>query len=91
MRKMSGMMSTTTDDVNAKTPWRKDAEKIENVLAALIIDAAIEVHRTLGGPGLLESLYEEALYQELKLRNVPVQAQVQIPESKSRLFTRHKF
>jgi len=34
MRKMSGMMSTTTDDVNAKTPWRKDAEKIENVLAA---------------------------------------------------------
>ncbi len=58
---------------------RKDAEKIENVLATLIIDAAIEVHRTLGGPGLLESLYEEALYQELKLRNIQVQAQVHIP------------
>ncbi len=37
------------------------------------------MHKTLGGPGLLESLYEEALYQELKLRNVPVQMQVQIP------------
>ncbi len=72
------MMSTITD-INAKTPRRQDAEKIENVLAALIVDAAIEVHRTLGGPGLLESLYEEALYQELKLRNVSVQAQVHIP------------
>ncbi len=71
-------MSTATD-INAKSPRRHDAEKIENVLAAVIVDAAIEVHRTLGGPGLLESLYEEALYQELRLRNVSVQAQVQIP------------
>lgn len=70
-------MSAT--DINAKTPSHKDAEKTENILAAQIVDAAIEVHRTLGGPGLLESLYEEALYQELKLRNIPVQAQVQIP------------
>ncbi len=29
------MMSTTTD-INAKTPSHKDAEKIENVLAALL-------------------------------------------------------
>jgi GxxExxY protein len=61
------------------TQRREDAEKIENILATLVVDAAIEVHRTLGGPGLLESLYEEALYQELKLRNIPVQSQVQIP------------
>jgi len=67
-------MSLFTDSINAKTPGREDAKKIENILAALIVDAAVEVHRTLGGPGLLESLYEE-----LKLRNVPVQAQVQIP------------
>ena len=57
----------------------RDTEKIENILATQIIDAAIEVHRTLGGPGLLESLYEEALHQELKLRDISVQAQVQIP------------
>ena len=65
-----------TTDINAEAPSRKDAEKIENVLASEIIDAAIEVHRSLGGPGLLESLYEEALYHELKLRNISVQAQV---------------
>ena len=68
-----------TTDINAATPSRQDAEKIENILASGIIDAAIEVHRSLGGPGLLESLYEEALYHELKLRNIPVQAQIYIP------------
>lgn len=68
-----------TDEINAETRGRRDAEKIENLLAAQVIDAAIEVHRTLGGPGLLESLYEEALHQELKLRDISVQAQVQIP------------
>ena len=72
-------MRSFTDDNNAKTPSREDARKIENILAAQIVGAAIEVHRALGGPGLLESLYEEALYQELKLRNVSVQAQVAIP------------
>lgn len=34
-----------------------------------IINAAIEVHRILG-PGFLESIYEEALCYELKLRNI---------------------
>jgi hypothetical protein len=53
---MLGMMSTATD-FNAKAPRREDAEKIENVVAALIVDAVIEVHRTLGGPGLLESCF----------------------------------
>ncbi len=33
----------------------------ENEIAKVIVEAAIEVHRTLGGPGLLESVYEEAL------------------------------
>lgn len=65
--------------INAETQRREDAEKIENLLSEKVIDAAIEVHRTLGGPGLLESLYEDALYHELKLRNIPVQSQVQIP------------
>ena len=48
---------------SAETESRKDAEKIENLLSEQILDAAIEVHRTLGGPGLLESLYEDALFQ----------------------------
>jgi len=33
----------------------------ENELSQHILNAAIEVHRTLGGPSLLESVYEEAL------------------------------
>ena len=45
--------------LNAETQRRCDAEKIENILSEQIRQAAIEVHRTLGGPGLLESLYED--------------------------------
>lgn len=33
----------------------------ENEISKHIVECAIEVHRTLGGPGLLESVYEEAL------------------------------
>ncbi len=44
----------------------------EDKLSYLIIGAAIEVHKTLGGPGLLESVYEEALVWELRQRNLYV-------------------
>ena len=37
----------------------------ENEISSHIVSAAIEVHKTLGGPGLLESVYEEALVWEL--------------------------
>ena len=47
----------------------------ENKVAKIIVDAAVEVHRTLGGPGLLESLYEEALAHELELRGLTVKRQ----------------
>ncbi|MEK7700019.1 MAG: GxxExxY protein [Planctomycetota bacterium] len=43
-------------------------------LTEQIISAAIEVHRTLG-PGLLESIYEEALCYEFSLRGVPFERQ----------------
>lgn len=43
-----------------------------------IIGAAIEVHRELG-PGLLESIYEQALCQELSLRAIPHRRQVEVP------------
>ena len=51
---------------------------IHNELSGEIIGAAIEVHRVLG-PGLLESLYEEALVVELGLRNIRVARQVEVP------------
>ncbi len=50
----------------------------ENELSHIIIGAAIEVHRELGGPGLLESIYEEALCAELALRGLYVERQVDV-------------
>ncbi|MGI6209097.1 MAG: GxxExxY protein [Anaerolineae bacterium] len=49
-----------------------------NALTEQIIGAAIEVHRHLG-PGLLESVYEEALAVELELRGIPFGRQVAVP------------
>jgi GxxExxY protein len=51
----------------------------ENEISRVILDAAIEVHRTLGGPGLLESVYEEALAWELELRGLTVERQKAVP------------
>ena len=53
----------------------------ENEISKIILDAAIEVHRTLGGPGLLESVYEEALAEELRLRGLSVERQLPVPIS----------
>ena len=51
---------------------------MENELSNKIIGAAIEVHRTLGGPGLLESIYEAALCHELTLRGLQIQRQLPV-------------
>lgn len=51
----------------------------ENQISNIVIGAAIEVHRVLGGPGLLESLYEESLYYELKSRRLEVGRQIDVP------------
>ena len=48
---------------------------MENELSHQIIGASIEVHRTFGGPGLLESIYEAALCHELTLRGLRIQRQ----------------
>ncbi|MGC1879385.1 MAG: GxxExxY protein [Rhabdochlamydiaceae bacterium] len=52
---------------------------MEKDLSQVIIDAAKEVHRHLGGPGLLESVYESALCHELSLQGVATQRQLPIP------------
>jgi GxxExxY protein len=53
----------------------------ENELSRTIIGAAIEVHRVLGGPGLLETVYEEAFVEELCLRGLQVERQQPVPIS----------
>ena len=47
---------------------------MKDTLTEQIIAAAIEVHRVLG-PGLLESIYEEALCVELSLRGITFERQ----------------
>ena len=47
----------------------------ENEISQHVVGAAIEVHRELGGPGLLEDIYEEALCQELTVQGLNVQRQ----------------
>ena len=47
-------------------------------LSYLIIQAAIEIHRTLG-PGLLESAYRTCMRYELGVRNLKFQSEVVIP------------
>ena len=52
---------------------------MEDEISYKIIGAAIEVHRTLGGPGLLESIYESSLCHELKIRGLQIQKHIVIP------------
>jgi GxxExxY protein len=61
------------------TPCEWSELVTENELSHEIIGAAIEVHKELGGPGLLEEHYEEAFCCELELRGLTVRRQVQIP------------
>lgn len=57
----------------------EDGDKPENKISNHIVSAAIEVHRQLGGPGLLESVYEEALAYELELRGRRIERQKSVP------------
>jgi len=50
---------------------------VADALTEKIIGAAIEVYKVLG-PGLLESIYEQALLHELFLRNLEVSSQIEI-------------
>lgn len=51
----------------------------ENKTTGEIVDAAIEMHRTLGGSGLLENVYEEALAYELRQHHIYVERQKLVP------------
>ncbi|MBL7965919.1 MAG: GxxExxY protein [Prolixibacteraceae bacterium] len=55
-----------------------NSELSYNRLGTKIIDAAMQVHRELG-PGLLESVYEVCLIEELKNKGLKVESQVRLP------------
>jgi len=50
----------------------------ENTIGSLIVNAAYEVHKSLG-PGLLESAYHRCLEYELKEIGLEVSSEVQLP------------
>ena len=50
----------------------------ENSIGREVVDAAIAVHRELG-PGLLETVYEVVLLDELRSRGLRAERQVPIP------------
>lgn len=56
----------------------KITQKYINEIAYKIVGCAIEVHKHLG-PGLLESVYEKCLIQELKDQGLIVRSQVLVP------------
>jgi GxxExxY protein len=63
-----------TLDVPTFEPIPTETEHV----ATEIINAALQVHSTLG-PGLLESIYEVCLCQELRQRSIPFRSQVAVP------------
>jgi len=72
---MSGADFEKSSSPNFSVPSVTSVAK--DPLTERIIGAAIEVHKTLG-PGLLESIYEEALCIEFELRAIPFQRQVEV-------------
>lgn len=47
-----------------------DADAL-NQLSRDVIGASLRVHRAVGGPGLLESVYQECLAYEMSLKGIP--------------------
>jgi len=56
----------------------KITQQLISDLSYKIIGSAIEVHKQLG-PGLLESVYQSCLVEELKMRGIKVQSEMVIP------------
>ncbi len=50
----------------------------ENEISAIVFDASLKIHKNIG-PGLLESVYEECLFYELKLYGLIVEKQKPMP------------
>ena len=65
---------TTKNTKNTKNTKDMTQKEVNN-LAYKIVGCAIEVHKRLG-PGLLESIYEKCLVEELKFNGFQVQQQI---------------
>ena len=68
-------MHWDTEDTEAA---QRHTEETQGALSGAAIGCAMDVHSRLG-PGLLESVYEEGLCHELKLRGLAFRRQVEVP------------
>jgi GxxExxY protein len=68
-------VSVSKPDGNREFEHGQEQGAADDALARDVIGAAIEVHR-IQGPGLLESVYEEAMSVELALAGIPFERQV---------------
>jgi GxxExxY protein len=77
---LGGAQTSTMRDATqgADDRWTRVRDQRSWELSETVIGACIEVHRVLG-PGLLESIYEEALSAELQLRDLPFERQQALP------------
>lgn len=71
------MLQDIATEVTESTERCLSSGSVSDPLTEKIIVAAIEVHRILG-PGLLESVYEEALCHEFDLRRIRYQRQAPV-------------
>jgi GxxExxY protein len=62
--------------MDEKSDTIEPVERLDE-LAAIVVDAAHEVHSSIG-PGFPESIYEQAMATELELRRIEFQRQVPI-------------
>ena len=73
-------MNHEDEKTTKKDKWVGSLDPKLEAIGAVILDAAILVHRELG-PGLLESAYEACLVYELTRRGLSVERQKSLPVS----------
>ncbi len=71
-------MNHEDEKTTKKERWVGDLDSRLESIGAVVVDAAILVHKELG-PGLLESTYEACLVYELTRRGLSVERQKPLP------------
>lgn len=66
--------------MQSKSSETKEGGVNENEISKKVIGAAIEVHKVLGN-GLLESVYQKSLQQELMLSSIPCAIEIPVAAS----------
>ena len=59
-------------------PYETKLQNIKNEISKIVVDIAYKVHTKIG-PGLLESVYEEIMFCEIKNYGLTVERQKAIP------------